>query len=110
MDLAILGIPVLNNVYFAEDSQSDAPLQPIVIPGRCWRFSGFPGTLVIRLAENVDITSVALSHIMGATVPRHRLISAPREFEVRKCGSRSGKSIYCFEIEEKIGSWDYMVL
>ncbi|OQV12076.1 putative SUN domain-containing protein 1 [Hypsibius exemplaris] len=72
------------SVYSMESSVSmeDAPLEPLVIPGRCWRFREFPGTLVIQLPEEIWVSSFSLSHVLALGVPANRLRSAPQHFEV----------------------------
>ncbi|OQV21466.1 putative SUN domain-containing protein 3 [Hypsibius exemplaris] len=79
-DASLLGYSFWSGL--TSDAQTDAPLQPILMPGRCWRFAGFPGRLVVELAENVVVTSFTLSHVLGPSVPKSRLKSAPHEFEV----------------------------
>lgn len=46
-DATFLGFAVWSGI--TEDPHVDAPLQPILMPGRCWRFVGFPGLIVMNL-------------------------------------------------------------
>ncbi|XP_055354322.1 uncharacterized protein LOC129599974 [Paramacrobiotus metropolitanus] len=79
-DAKILGFTVYQESEW--NSLQEAPLLPLIVPGRCWRFQGFPGRLVIQLAEPVDISAFSLSHLSSRSVPPSRLTSAPSHFEV----------------------------
>ncbi|KAL3319067.1 hypothetical protein Ciccas_002264 [Cichlidogyrus casuarinus] len=57
-------------------------LQPGTLPGHCWAFKGSQGSVIIKLAVPVHVTSVSVEHIARRLVYSNRLDSAPRDFRV----------------------------
>lgn len=55
-------------------------LDPNVLPGNCWAFEGSRGSLTIRLARPVVVTSVTVEHTPKSSV--FSISSALREFQV----------------------------
>jgi len=53
-------------------------LKPVSKPGQCWAFVGQTGSVVIQLAKEVKMASVAIEHIR----PSPDLSSAPQKVEV----------------------------
>jgi len=60
------------------NSSPNQILQPVSKPGQCWAFVGQTGSVVIQLAKQVKMASVAIEHIR----PSPDLSSAPQKVEV----------------------------
>ncbi|XP_049775244.1 klaroid protein-like [Schistocerca cancellata] len=57
-------------------------IQPGVVPGNCWAFTGGQGFLVIQLSAWIKITAFSIEHIPRSLSPTGKLDSAPRDFRV----------------------------
>ncbi|GAU94908.1 hypothetical protein RvY_06607 [Ramazzottius varieornatus] len=60
----------------------DMVITPGFLPGQCWPFLNFPGSIVIKLAAPVRVTSFAMDYMPRRMSPTGRLLPAPKIFEV----------------------------
>lgn len=89
-------------------------ITPTAAVGDCWAFQNFPGVVVIKLINIIEIEAFSVEHISKLVVPNGEIDSAPKEFEVYglrsendnepiKLGEyvydRNGESIQFFKVQ-----------
>jgi len=57
-------------------------LQPGIVPGECWAFSGNQGYLIVELSETVVVTGFTVEHLPRSLSPTGTIDTAPRDFRV----------------------------
>lgn len=78
-------ISIWGFTLWSEPNNPRVVIQPGIIPGHCWSFTGFDGYLVIQLSRTILPTSFALEHIPLSIAPDGNIASAPRNFSVYVC-------------------------
>lgn len=75
--VSVLGIPL----WYPVNSPRTI-ITPSINPGECWAFQNFPGFVVIRLSNRVQVEAFSIEHISKLLVPESKIDSAPKDFEV----------------------------
>ncbi|KAJ8975035.1 hypothetical protein NQ317_008975 [Molorchus minor] len=75
--VSVLGIPL----WYPVNSPRTI-ITPSINPGECWAFQNFPGFVVIRLSNRVQVEAFSMEHISKLLVPNGKIDSAPKDFEV----------------------------
>ncbi|XP_018568161.1 sun domain-containing protein 1 [Anoplophora glabripennis] len=84
--VSVLGIPL----WYPVNSPRTI-ITPSISPGECWAFQNFPGFVVIRLSNRVQVEAFSLEHISKLLVPDGKIDSAPKDFEVYGFTSENDK-------------------
>lgn len=77
-ELSIFGIPL----WWIPTNSPRTVISPAVHPGECWAFEGFPGYLVVKLNNMVQVTGFTLEHLSQSLAPNGVIDSAPNNFTV----------------------------
>lgn len=84
--VSVLGIPL----WYPVNSPRTI-ITPSINPGECWAFQNFPGFVVIRLSNRVQVEAFSIEHISKLLVPEGKIDSAPKDFEVYGLTSENDK-------------------
>ncbi|CRL05344.1 CLUMA_CG018268, isoform A [Clunio marinus] len=76
-EISIFGIPL----WYPSNTPRTV-ISPSVQPGECWAFQGFPGFLVVKLNNMINISGFTMEHISQSLAPNGIIDSAPNNFSV----------------------------
>lgn len=76
-EISIFGIPI-----WYPNNTPRTVISPSIAPGECWAFQGFPGYLVIKLTNMIQISGFTVEHIPQSNAPNGIIDSAPNNFSV----------------------------
>ncbi|KAG5678012.1 hypothetical protein PVAND_007721 [Polypedilum vanderplanki] len=76
-EISIFGIPI----WYPSNTPRTV-ISPSIAPGECWAFQGFPGFLVIKLHNLINVTGFSMEHIPKTNAPNGNIDSAPNNFTV----------------------------
>lgn len=77
-EISVFGIPL----WWLPANSPRTVISPAVHPGECWAFEGFPGYLVVKLNNMVQVTGFTLEHLSQSLAPNGVIDSAPNNFTV----------------------------